>query len=105
MRRHSVDVFSLMSGVLFFAIAIAYLVGAYSHLHVDARLVLPALLVGLGLAGLAAAITAQVRADRRPTPALDAGLPEGEDSLTGDAEPNGDVIGEGTREAGLTSGP
>ena len=82
MRKHPVDVFSLVCGLVFVAIASAYIAGAYTTLHIDARLVVPALLVGLGVAGLSAAILAQRRADRRirSTP-----LPQAEASTTDDA--------------------
>ena len=65
MRKHPIDLFSLISGLLFTAFAIAYIVGAYTDVRLDARLALPLALVGLGLAGLAGAMVAQRRSDRR----------------------------------------
>lgn len=65
MRKHPLDLFSLISGLLFTGFAIAYIVGAYTDLRLDARLALPLALVGLGLAGLAGAMVAQRRSDRR----------------------------------------
>lgn len=65
MRKHPIDLFSLISGLLFTGFAIAYIVGAYTDLRLDARLALPLALVGLGLAGLAGAMVAQRRSDRR----------------------------------------
>lgn len=65
MRRHPIDLFSLICGLLFTGFAIAYIVGAYTDLRLDARLALPLALVGLGLAGLAGAMVAQRRSDRR----------------------------------------
>ncbi len=70
MRRHSLDVFSLLSGLLVLSFAVAYLVGAVTDFRLDGRLAFPLLLVGLGVAGLAGALVAQRRSDRQ----LDAGI-------------------------------
>lgn len=67
MRKHPLDLFSLVSGLLFTGLAIAYIVGAYTDIRLDARLALPLTLVGLGLAGLAGAMVAQRRSDQRLT--------------------------------------
>lgn len=64
MRRHSLDVFSLLSGLIVIGFAVAYFVGAYTDYRLDGRLAFPLLLVGLGVAGLAGAVSAQRRADR-----------------------------------------
>ena len=64
MRRHPLDVFSLLSGLLILGFALAYLVGAATEYRLDARLAVPLLLVGLGAAGLAGALVAQRRSDR-----------------------------------------
>ncbi len=64
MRRHPLDLFSLISGLLVLGFAFAYLVGAYTDYRLDARLAFPLLLVGLGAAGLAGALVAQRRSDR-----------------------------------------
>ena len=66
MRKHPIDLFSLISGLLFTALAVAYIVGAYTDVRLDARLALPLVLVGLGLAGLAGAMVraATVRTQR-----------------------------------------
>jgi cytochrome c oxidase subunit IV len=64
-RKHPIDLFSLISGLLFTGFALAYIVGAYTDVRLDARLALPLALVGLGLAGLGGAMVAQRRADRR----------------------------------------
>jgi hypothetical protein len=77
-RKHSLDLFSLISGLLFTGLALAYIIGAYTDVRLDARLALPLALVGLGLAGLAGAMVAQRRSDRR----LDDG-PHGPDAAEG----------------------
>ena len=64
MRRHPLDLFSLISGLLVLGFAFAYLIGAYTEFRLDARLAFPLLLVGLGGAGLAGALVAQRRSDR-----------------------------------------
>lgn len=64
MRRHPLDVFSLLSGLLILGFAVAYLVGAVTEFRLDARLAFPLMLVGLGIAGLAGALAAQRRSDR-----------------------------------------
>ena len=64
MRKHPLDVFSLLSGLVVLGFAVAYVIGAYSGYRLDERAVLPLLLVGLGGAGLIAAITGQRRSDR-----------------------------------------
>ena len=71
MRRHPLDVFSLLSGLVVLAFATAYLVGAYTDYRLDGRLAVPLLLVGLGVAGLAGGLTAQRRADTRLDAAAD----------------------------------
>ena len=65
MRRHPIDLFSLLSGLVVLAFAIAYLVGGFADVQLDSRLVVPLLIVGLGTAGLAGALVAQRRANRR----------------------------------------
>ena len=64
MRRHPLDLFSLLSGLIIVGFAIAYFVGAFTEYRLDARLAFPLLLVGLGIAGLAGALAAQRRSDR-----------------------------------------
>jgi hypothetical protein len=68
MKRHEPDWTSLIAGVTFCAIAIAYLGGEVTHRSLELRWVVPMLLIGLGLAGLAGTL---VRARRLS----DAGIP------------------------------
>lgn len=52
MQRHERDLTSLVAGVLFVLIGTAWGVGALDSVRVDGRWLLPALLIGLGAAGL-----------------------------------------------------
>jgi putative Mn2+ efflux pump MntP len=63
-RRHDMDLVSLIAGVLFGIIALVHLVGAATDESVDPRWIAPVLLVGLGVAGLAGAL----RGARREQP-------------------------------------
>ena len=56
MKRHQTDFVSLVAGVLFLGVAVTYLVAAGADYDVDLRWFGPALLIGLGLAGLAGSI-------------------------------------------------
>ena len=64
MRKHSFDLVSCIAGLLFIGFAVAYIVGAYTDIRMDPRLALPLVLVGLGIAGLAASLLAQKRSDK-----------------------------------------
>jgi len=66
MRRHDLDLTSLVAGLVFVAIAVTYAVGSYTHTHVSAGLVLPLGLIGLGLAGLAGTVRRSLRDSRVP---------------------------------------
>jgi len=68
MKRHEPDWTSLIAGITFCAIALAYLGGEVTHRSLELRWVVPMLLIGLGLAGLAGTL---VRAHRMS----DAGAP------------------------------
>ena len=72
MRQHRIDLFSLLAGLLFVALSVAYVIGAYTTVHVNARIALPLLLVWLGVAGLLGAVVAQRRSDQALRPAPDA---------------------------------
>jgi hypothetical protein len=65
MRRHEPDWTSLIAGVTFCAIAAAYLGGEITHRSLELRWVIPMLLIGLGVAGLAGTL---VRARRLSDP-------------------------------------
>ena len=52
MRRHSTDPVALLAGALFITVGAAYLGGALSDTRIEARWVLPTVLIVLGFAGL-----------------------------------------------------
>ena len=58
MRRHDLDVVSLITGLVFALIAVSQLVGAVSGDPLDPLWLAPVLLIGLGAAGLAGALRA-----------------------------------------------
>lgn len=75
MRKHEFDLTSFVAGLVFLAIAGAYLVGAFTSVRIDATWVLPLGLVGLGVAGLAGSLRVGLRADREQDPELDQEVP------------------------------
>ena len=66
MKRHETDWTSLIAGITFCAIAVAYLGSEITDRTLELRWVVPILLIGLGIAGLAGTL---VRARRLSTPA------------------------------------
>jgi hypothetical protein len=60
-KRHELDVFSLVSGLVFAAVAAVYLVAAATDSEVQGRWVIPLALIGLGIGGLVGSV---VRARR-----------------------------------------
>ena len=56
MRRHELDLVSLIAGVVFAVIAVTYLVDAASEESLELAWLAPVLLVGIGIAGLASAV-------------------------------------------------
>jgi len=63
-RRHSLDLVSLVAGLLFTLLAAGYIASDYYDVNLDPRLVFPLVLVVLGVGGLAGSIMAQRRSDR-----------------------------------------
>jgi hypothetical protein len=61
-KRHDVDPTSLVAGFVFVIIGAIYLVAALTDSDLDARWLLPVLLIGLGIAGLAGSINLVRRA-------------------------------------------
>ena len=65
MKRHDTDWTSLIAGLTFCVIAVAYLSGEVSGRLLEPRWVIPLLLIGLGAAGVAGTV---VRARRLTSP-------------------------------------
>lgn len=58
MRRHDLDPVYLITGAIFVLVAVANLIGAAVDGNVDMSWLVPLLLVGIGVAGLAGALRA-----------------------------------------------
>ena len=56
MRRHDLDLLSLIAGAVFALVALASLVGAATDESVDLGWLAPVVLIGLGIAGLTGAL-------------------------------------------------
>ncbi|WP_031062900.1 hypothetical protein [Streptomyces sp. NRRL WC-3742] len=64
MRKHQLDVFSLIAGALFTVISLVYLVAALNDQSVNGRVVIPVAFIVLGAGGLAGAVVAVSRRSR-----------------------------------------
>ncbi|MEU8511905.1 hypothetical protein AB0C76_09995 [Kitasatospora sp. NPDC048722] len=64
MRKHRIDLFSLVAGALFTVIAVVYLVAAVNDQSVNGRIVIPVTFIVLGAGGLAGAVAAVARRGR-----------------------------------------
>jgi uncharacterized integral membrane protein len=64
MRRHDLDWVSLIAGLVFGVFAVAYTVVSLTDVTLDGRFVWPIVLVALGAAGVATAVTATAREQR-----------------------------------------
>ncbi|MGW3078042.1 MULTISPECIES: hypothetical protein [unclassified Kitasatospora] len=64
MRKHRLDLFSLIAGALFTVIAVVYLVAALNDRSVNGRIVIPVAFIVLGVGGLAGAVAAVARRGR-----------------------------------------
>jgi hypothetical protein len=69
-RRHDLDLTSLICGVVFLLVAGTHLVAASTDERVELGWLFPVLLVGLGVAGLAGALRSSGRPDD-PAPVED----------------------------------
>lgn len=58
MKRHELDPVSLIAGAVFALVAVAHLVAAETGEYLDVGWLVPVVLVGLGVAGLAGALRA-----------------------------------------------
>ncbi|WP_316523694.1 hypothetical protein [Kitasatospora brasiliensis] len=64
MRKHRLDLFSLIAGGLFTVIAVVYLVAALNDQSVNGRIVIPVAFIVLGVGGLIGAVAAVARRGR-----------------------------------------
>ncbi|MFJ8626877.1 hypothetical protein ACIRD3_29115 [Kitasatospora sp. NPDC093550] len=64
MRKHRLDLFSLIAGALFTVLAVLYLVAAVNDQSVNGRIVIPVTFIVLGVGGLAGAVAAVARRGR-----------------------------------------
>ncbi|MGW3038815.1 hypothetical protein ACWC9T_01965 [Kitasatospora sp. NPDC001159] len=64
MRKHRLDLFSLIAGGLFTVVAVSYLVAALNDETVSGRIVVPITFLVLGVGGLAGAVVAVARRNR-----------------------------------------
>ncbi|MER7579390.1 hypothetical protein [Kitasatospora sp. NPDC097691] len=64
MRKHRLDLFSLIAGGLFTVLAVLYLVAALDDQSVNGRIVIPVTFIVLGVGGLAGAVAAVARRGR-----------------------------------------
>lgn len=64
MRRHDLDWVSLIAGLVFLAFATVYGLAALTDVSIDGRFVWPVVLVALGAAGVATAVTATAREEK-----------------------------------------
>lgn len=65
MRRHDLDWISLIAGIVFTGLALLYLIVGVTDVNVDQRFVWPLVLVALGAAGIATAVSANMREEKR----------------------------------------
>ena len=61
MKRHPLDLLSLLLGVVFLIVALAYVAGDLTDAIPSLQIAMPLMLVGLGVAGVVGAVTAQPR--------------------------------------------
>ena len=64
MRRHDLDWVSLIAGLVFLVFAVVYTVASLTDVSLDGRFVWPIILVALGAAGVATAVTATKREEK-----------------------------------------
>jgi hypothetical protein len=85
-RRHSTDPVALLAGALFITVGAAYLGGALSDTNIEARWVLPTVLITLGFAGLLVSLVNLARQRRTagvtPHPVGGAEAPGADTTLT-----------------------
>ena len=88
MKRHESDWTSLIAGVTFCAIAVAYLGGEITHRSLELRWVVPMLLIGLGIAGLAGTLVRARRMSETTAPTAATAATPMDSSDQSDGEPH-----------------
>jgi len=68
-KRHDLDLFSLVAGLVLMTVAVGHLLDVSTRLDVNGQYVVPVALVTIGIASLAAVL----RTSDRPDPATDEG--------------------------------
>jgi hypothetical protein len=66
-RRHELDLFSLLAGLVFVAVAVGHLLDVAVDLDVDGRYVAPVALVVIGVVSLAGVLRSSGRTTEPPT--------------------------------------
>lgn len=69
MKRHDLDLMSLLSGLFFALIGVGFLLDAGTAVRVDVEWLIPAVLIAVGLAGLGGALFSARSEARRNTAA------------------------------------
>ena len=88
MKRHELDVISLVSGLLFAGLGAVFALHALDVFSIDVRAVPAVVLIVLGIGGIAAALTSSVRS-AAPAPAAAGPQPDspGSDPAVPDSVP------------------
>lgn len=74
MKRHPIDIVSVLAGLLFTALGIAFALGEADRIDIDVRFVPAAVLIAAGAAGIIASVT-RVGESREQAPAT-SGVPD-----------------------------
>ena len=77
MKKHELDWVSLIAGAVFLLVAVTHLVGAAAGDDPDLRWLVPAMLVGVGVAGLTGALRSSRPRPAAVAPATDLDEPRG----------------------------
>jgi hypothetical protein len=87
-KRHEIDVISLVSGLLFAGLGAVFALHALDVFSIDVRAVPAVVLIGLGIGGIAAALTSSARtASTAPVGPVETPTAPGSDSLPPESVP------------------
>ena len=89
MKRHEIDVISLVSGLLFAGLGAVFALHALDVFSIDVRAVPAVVLIGLGIGGIAAALTSSARsaASTAPVGPVETPTAPGSDSVPPESVP------------------